>query len=218
MKLKLLFSLFALTCVLTSQAQIEKGSLLLGSSIGYSQGKTKVEQATAVSSKNNTFSFSPSIGVALKENLVAGVRFDYLKNTSKYTYDANNAQNGEIKNYGGGIFIRRYVPVVNRLYVFGEGTAFYKTIKQTSTQTYYNSKTEIKNKGWGTGLSITPGISFGVSKKFQIEGGFNSLLNVSYAKSKITGNTTATQKAESFSGGIGNDDESMFYVGFRFIL
>jgi hypothetical protein len=217
MKLKCLLSLLALTCVLTSRAQIEKGSVLTGSNIGYSQGKLKYEKSVATT-KSNTFTISPSVGVAIKENLVAGVRFAYSKQTQKTTHEPNNTVDVNNKNYGGGIFLRRYVPLVNRLYVFGEGTAAYTNIKQTSTQTYYNSKNEQKTKGYSTGLSITPGISYGVSKKFQIEGGFNSLFSATYLKTKSTGTVSNTQKIDLFSVGIGQDDESMFYVGFKFVL
>lgn len=223
MKSKLLFSLFALTCVLTSQAQINKSAVLLGGSIGYNKGKSETWQSSA---KINTFIFSPTIGVAVKENLVVGARFDYLKQTenNKYPASYNTNQDVDTKNYGAGLFIRGYVPVINRLYVFGEGTASYTVLRATSTQstTPATSKSESKTKGYSTGLSFTPGVSFAVSKKFQIEGGFNSLFNVSYLKSKTNYNygygTVQSEKQELLSAGISHDDNSMFYVGFRFVI
>jgi hypothetical protein len=223
MKLKFLFSFFALSCVLTSQAQINKGSVLLGGSIGYNKGKSDTWQQDI---KIKTFIFSPAIGVAVKENLVVGARFDYLKQTQNTQNDAyySNKQDIDTKNYGGGLFIRGYVPVINRLYVFGEGTASYTVLKETTTQTTtYNEKMVRKTKGYSTGLSFTPGVSFAVSKKFQIEGGFNSLFNVSYLKSKTNygtgyGSNVKPEKQDLFSADIGHDDQSMFYVGFRFII
>lgn len=220
MKLKLVAFFISITCVLTTQAQIEKGSLSLGGSIGFNQIKSKGDVSITSNSKTTTTTISPAVGVALKENLVAGVRFNYTKYKQKNNYDAiaTNYLNTEIKNYGGGIFLRGYVPVINRLYVFGEGYASYTINRETSTQGYLTSKNERKIKGWNTGLSFTPGISYGVSKKFQIEGGFNSLFSVTYAKSKTTYNGTPMGTTESFSGGISQDNESMFFVGFRFII
>jgi hypothetical protein len=223
MKLKCLFSLFALTGVLTSQAQINKGSVLLGGSIGYNKGKSATWQQDI---KIKTFIFSPAVGVAVKENLVVGARIDYLKQTQNSQNDAyyTNKQAIETKNYGGGLFVRGYVPVINRLYVFGEGTASYTVLRETNTQTSnYNDKQVRKTKGYSTGLSFTPGVSFAVTKKFQIEGGFNSLFNVSYLKSKTNYTTgyvgnVKPDKQELFTAGISHDDESMFYVGFRFVL
>lgn len=218
MKQKCLFFLIAVTCALTTRAQIGKGSLSVGGSIGFNQIKSKGDASTTSTSKTTTTTISPAIGVAIKENLVFGVRFNYTKYKQRNNYDIANYLNGDIKNYGGGIFLRQYVPVINRFYVFGEGSATYNDIKETSIQGYYTSKNERKTKGWNTGLSFTPGISYGVSKKFQIEGGFNSLFSVTYAKSKTKYNGTPMGTTESFSGGISQDNESMFYVGFRFIL
>ena len=219
MKLKFsLFFLFVLTCLVTSHAQIDKGSVLLGTSIGYNQVKTKNE--TSISNvKTQSFIVSPSVGIAIKENLVAGIRFDYMKNTQKSDFDFSNHYNQESKYYGGSIFIRRYVPLVSRLYVFGEGSASYTITRETATQTYYTNDFKRKVKGWGTGLHITPGISYGVCKKLQVELGFNSLLNAGYEKSKSTSNNnTQEETRESFSGGISKDNQSMFFIGFRAIL
>ncbi|HEY8897321.1 MAG TPA: hypothetical protein VIM79_21000 [Niastella sp.] len=218
MKLKFLFSLFALTFVFTSRAQISKSAVLLGGSIGYNKGKSKTWQQDL---KIKTFIFSPVIGVAVKENLVVGARFDYLKQTQNSKYDASYSSKQDIdtKNYGGGFFLRRYVPVINRLYVFGEGTASYTALRETTTQTSMYNKSVAKTKGYTTGLSFTPGVSFEVSKKFQIEGGFNSLFNVSYLKTKTTYNySNQPENQELFSAGISHDDNSMFYVGFRFVI
>lgn len=220
MKLKLSAFFIALTCVLTTQAQIGKGSLLVGGGIGFNQFKSKGQSSITGTSKTTTTTISPAVGVAVKENLVIGIRFDYLKSSQKNNYDATatNYLNIDIKNYGGGFFLRGYVPVVSRLYVFGEGYASYSNEKETSIQGYYNSRNERKTKSWSTGLSFTPGISYGVTKKFQIEGGFNSLFSAAYGKSKSTYTPNQISTSESFKAGISQDDQSMFYVGFRFII
>lgn len=218
MKLKFSVFLLAITCALTTRAQIEKGSLSVGGSFGFTQLKSKGDASAVSTSKGTTVVISPAVGVALKENLVAGIRFNYMKYTQKNNYDVANYLNTDNKSYGGGIFLRRYVPVINRLYVFGEGNATYTNVKQTQIQGYYTSKQERKNTGWSTGLSFTPGISYGVTKKFQIEGGFNSLFSATYRKSKSIYNNNPAGTFDSFSTGISNDDESMFYVGFRFIF
>lgn len=219
MNLKFFLSfLFVLTYVVTSQAQIDKGSVLLGTSIGYSQIKSKNGVSSGNNTKSQSFIVSPAVGVAIKENLVAGIRFNYMKTTQKSNYDYANYYNSDTKNYGGSIFIRRYVPLISRLYVFGEGNASYNIIRETTTQGYYSGKNERKAKGWNTGLSITPGISYGVCKKVQVELGFNSLLSASYGKTKTTYNNMPEENRESFSTGISKDNSSMFYIGFQVIL
>lgn len=220
MNLKVLLPLlFAFTCALTTQAQISKGAKLFGSSIGYNHVKLNSSNVMQSDIKTTSFVVSPSAGVAVKENLVVGIRLDYSKSTEKSQHNYGSSGTTENKNYGGGFFLRKYVPLVNRLYVFGESNIMYTVNRQkASQQSSSNSGYEIKSKGWSTGLNFTPGISYGVSKKFQIEGGFNSLLNVSYAKSKTTYENNEVAKMDSFSGGIGSDNGSMFYVGFRVIL
>jgi len=218
MKFKfLLFSLFALLCMETTRAQINKGAVLAGTSIGYNQIKSKYN-ISGGDLKVKSFTVSPAVGIAIKENVVAGIRFDYLKNTQKSVYDANSTYDDEAKNYGGSIFIRRYVPLISRLYVFGEGSASYTNVRETNTQVYFASKNERKTKGWSTGLHITPGISYGVCKKFLVELGYNSLLNASYGKSKMVYNNAPEQTQETFSGGISKDNNSMFFIAFQIVL
>lgn len=220
MNLKFSLTLISIiTCALTSNAQISKDSRLFGTSIGYSQSKIKSTNVMLTNTKSTSFVVSPSAGIAIKENLVAGIRLDYSKSTEKYNYDYTSYNNTENKYYGGGVFLRQYVPVVNRFYVFGEGGLSYLISRSKYTQqSTYSGKNEIKTKGWSTGLSFTPGISYAISKNFQIESGFNSLLNVSYAKSKSSYESSQPAKMSAFSGGIGNDNGSMFYVGFRFLM
>lgn len=220
MKLKLVAFFIAIICVLTTHAQIEKGSLSLGGSIGFNQIKAKGDVSAVSTSKTTTTTISPAIGVALKENLVFGVRFNYMNYKQKINYEVAvpNYLNTDIKSVGGGIFLRRYVPVITRLYVFGEGSATYANLKENSTQGYYTGNNKRKIKAWSTGLSFTPGISYGVSKKFQIEGGFNSLFSAAYGKSKSTYNNNPSGTSETFTAGISQDNESMFFVGFRFII
>jgi hypothetical protein len=218
MKLKFSISfLFALTCMATSQAQINKGSVLLGTSIGYSQTKSENLASAGTHFKIQTFKVSPSVGVALKENLVAGIRFNYLNSIQKSTFDPSTHKQDN-KNYGGSLFIRRYVPLVSRLFVFGEGSASYNVIREKYTEHYYSLINDRKGKGWNTGLHITPGIAYGVCKKFQVECGFNSLLGVTYEKNKTTFNNYNTEERKSFTGGIGQDSQSMFFIGFQFVL
>ncbi|OQP64974.1 hypothetical protein A3860_19700 [Niastella vici] len=206
---------FAFSLFTTAHAQINKGAVLTGTSIGYSQSKGNISSSDL---KSKSFAVSPAVGIAIKENLVAGIRFDYLKNTQKNVYGSNNTYDDEAKNYGGSLFIRRYVPLISRLYVFGEGSASYTNARETNTQAYYTSTNERKIKGWSTGLHITPGISYGVCKKFLVEFGYNSLLNASYGKIKSTYNNTPEEKQESFSGGISKDNNSMFFIAFQIIL
>lgn len=203
----ILFSVFSFA--LATQAQIGKGSIWLGGSAGYNRTKSNIDYYE--NNKNEVFTFSPAVGKAIKENLVAGIRLSYSNSKQKNTSYSGGYNDTETKGYGGGIFLRRYVPVITRLYIFGEGTASYARTTRNEVHT------GTKIKGWSTGIGFTPGISYGVNKKLQLESGFNSLLHASYGKSKSTAGYNHLS-SDAFSAGVSLENESTFYIGFRLLL
>jgi hypothetical protein len=220
MKQKFLLSLvFVCTFIVSTRAQIGAGSLWLGGGIGFSQSKS--DNTINQDQKTKSFNISPAVGKAIKENLIAGIRLGYSKNTQESGIANLNDYKTTSQSYGGGIFLRKYVPVVNRLYIFGEGTASYYQNKETRDEMYNSVKTSTESKGWSTGLSFTPGVSYGITKKLQLETGFNSLFSIGYGKSKSSrpnspsGNKGTT---ELFSAGINLENESTFYLGFRILI
>lgn len=207
MKQKLLLAtVIALTFSFATKAQIGKGSLWLGGGIGYNNSKSN--DATDPGSKNQSFSVNPAIGKAIKDNTIAGIDVSYSHNKSEYAGSYASEQTSN--SYGVGFFIRQYVPIINRLYIFGQGRAGFGYAKQTST---YNG-TKSEGKSWGVGLNFYPGVSFAVNKKLQLETGFNNLLNIQYSHS--TGGSPS--KKSSFSAGASLDDTSSFFLGFRLLL
>jgi hypothetical protein len=214
--------LFVCSFVITTRAQIKKGAVWLGGSVGYNQYKDDPVDTAVHDFKNNTLSISPAVGFAVKDNLVVGIRLTYA-----HTKTDNNGTYLESKgdNYGGGIFIRQYIPVVNRLYLFGEAAAAYISTKQTDTYNqFYNGnyvKSHTTTKGWNAGVSITPGVAFAVTKKFQLETSLNSLLGVTYSKNKITAERPATgtnKTISQFNAGIFTDSKVQFNIGCRFLI
>ena len=85
MKRITLLSVSVLLFVLVTNAQITKGSIYLGGSIGASNAKGEVSTSTELG-KRKSISISPSVGVAVKDNLIAGVNFYYFNNSSKKFY------------------------------------------------------------------------------------------------------------------------------------
>jgi hypothetical protein len=76
---------------------------------------------------------------------------------------------------------------------------------------------ESKIRGWNTGIGFTPGISYAINKKLQLESGFNSLFHATYAKSKTTAGYNKSS-SDSFSAGVSLENQSTFYIGFRVLL
>ena len=219
MKLKLLLSvLFLSTFIVSAHAQqISKGSVWLGGNIGYSQSKTDYNDANPTpDSKSHAFGFSPAIGIAVKDNLVVGANIFYQKN--KTNNIGGSLEETNEKYLGAGVFIRRYIPIINRVYVFGDLNAWGRHYNFDGPA-YTGSGIKIKTKGWDGGVSLTPGVSVGINKKLQLETGFNSLFSTYYSKRKTTSATTGyNYTISSFNAGFNLENKSMFYIGFRLLI
>jgi hypothetical protein len=212
MKQRFLLSfLFVFTCMVAAQAQIAKGSTWLGGSFGYGESREKSEGSTT-GTKQKSFNISPAIGTAVKENLIVGVFVNYIKNTTKYGSTTDRTD----KYYGGGIFIRKYFPIVNRIYIFGEGNAHYQGYRFTDNNIPANGG-DLRTKGWSGGISLTPGLSYGITKNIQIETGLNSLFSASYQKRNIKNNFEETDNS-SFGAGVSLSNASQLFIGFRFLI
>jgi hypothetical protein len=108
MKKILLSTIISATISFVANAQISKGSVLLGGGLNIS--KIKSENSTPPSPETNqtNFSINPAIGIAIKENLVFGVLLSY--GNSENTYGSpSQVQENDYSSYGGGVFLRRYL-------------------------------------------------------------------------------------------------------------
>ena len=209
-----LFTLIAIAVLasISINAQISKGSILLGGGIGYSSQENKLEGST-IENKTSNFYISPAIGIAVKENLIAGGDLSF---SSQFQDNMNNE--AIINYYGAGIYMRKYFPIASRFYIFGQGRVGANIFDGETTQgTDYIST----NKGYNVNVGIYPGISFQVNKKLHLETGFNNLVYIQYENGKIKtqslGNVSnATSKSFSVNSSLNN--MSGFYVGFRLLL
>ena len=217
--------LLVLVCIFslaaTTQAQINKGSVWLGGNIGYHESDSKSQTTGNLGMK--VISFKPSAGKAIKENLIAGVTINVTKATNESDGAVMYSSKQIDRNIGGGVFLRQYIPVVSRLYIFGQVDAGYNKSKSTTEGMSNSNPTTTKykttTKGWSAGISLTPGVSYAVNNKLHLETGFNSLFSTVYSKSKTSSNNSDFKSSSrTFSTGINLENESTFYIGFRFLI
>jgi len=195
-----------------ASAQISKGSLFFGGQIsGY---KNETESGSGGSNhENKGLIFSPAIGTAVRQNLILGVDLTY----AKYEIENLGFSEQESRSFGGGIFVRRYVPLTNRFYFFGQGRAGYTNIDGEQNQ----GGTKTTSESHRIDLSLYPGVSFALTKSFHIEAGFNNLALISYetGQSKQTGFSSTPVITEFSSLGFSsNVSASNITFGFRFII
>jgi len=211
MKKALPFLVASLCVTIIAKAQITKGTVLIGSNLSYitsnfSDSLNELEQSS--------FNFAPSVGVAVKENVVIGLRA-YL-GTGKTKYGISNPEY-KTNLYGAGLFVRRYVPLGKAVYLFGEGELY--GILNNGKQTGSGFKYTLKETR--AGLSLYPGISYVVSKHFQLEAGLNNLVAIEYKNTKNEtsyANTVTKATQESFFASSAIGGNTGFTLGFRFFL
>jgi len=213
MKKNILFLFIIFTTSLVS-AQIRKGSLFLGGDIGGSSLKQKSSSNT--SSSQSGISIAPVFGKAIKDNLFVGVeaRLTFLKNR----FSSGSTNNQRQDSYGGGLFVRKYRQIGKggfSLFLHGRlGGDYYKT------EYAYTTPNADRAKTYNIGVSAYPGVSYAVSKKFQIESGFNNVINLSYTHEKrvILGALPTTYKTSLINLSSSLNNLASFYVGFRLLF
>lgn len=99
-------------------AQTEKGSFLLGGSLGFSSGKTKYNYSSSSfnsESKSTSFSISPSISYFVIDQLAVGIitPFSYTKVKSDDLHSTSTS-------YSIGPIVRYYFPLGDQWAVFPE--------------------------------------------------------------------------------------------------
>jgi hypothetical protein len=216
---KIITLLIAVIFFLTvsSYAQINKGSTLIGGILNLSSNNLKNPDSSL--SKQTYFSILPSAGFAVNTNTILGFSLFYKTNTgSGSLYPFKTKDNG----YGAGIFLRKYQLLLNRFYLFGEGNLMFDYESYNYT-THNISNAEYDSKAYGFSLNFTPGVAFSLTHKWQLEAGLQNLLSVNYTNSKeVSKNNSADQdfKENNFSLSSSFEPTSFnnIFIGLRFLI
>jgi hypothetical protein len=210
MKKMYLFFLFLTSFFATIvNAQVNKGATFLGGDINGFFRKTN-----GGVTEQNTFSFSPVFGKAVRTNLVVGV--DASVGFRKEDYGSTTS---DMKGHslGLGVFIRKYKPLGKSafsLFLQGRvgGSFDYQEVGHNINSREYRT--------FGVGVSMYPGISYAISKRLQLETGFSNLLSLNYShgKEQISGVVPVTNRNSNFSFNSNLNGFSSLYIGFRVLL
>lgn len=203
---------------LTSGAQISKQSVLAGGQLFYYNEKTKDADLTK---KSTSGAYGISLGKAFKENSVVGFSFSYspVKRTNYLNGYDTVALN--YKQYDIGVFFREYKNLAKDFYFFGQVDGAFITANQT--ENYKVAAAEVNSSKRGGFISLTPGISYQVFKKMQLELTIPNILSMQYLVTKIDSQVPQVKTSEReeimfYSNLNNNTSLSWLGVGFRFIL
>lgn len=219
-KLHTISLVFSLAITFTTTAQVNKGAIFLGGNIGFSHYKIDYGSSSG-DTKTNSILIAPAFGIAVKNNLVAGVTAHIGSSTTKESNTPNSAESRS-NSYGAGLFLRKYKAIGKSGFsIFAQGNlgGGYAKSENENQSTGYRQEIRITN----IGLSVAPGISYAVSRKLQLETGFNNALSLTFSNQKASNynnNTlTTSQKTNGFDISTSlNSFTSSFYLGFRVLL
>ena len=203
---------------LTTIAQIKKNSILLGGDISYSRNKG---EGLNHESKVNSGFLGISIGKAFRQNSVIGIRLSTSHNLQSNYVTGNDSIKFINNQYGAGLFYREYKQLGKDLYLFGNTEVAYRMSNDKTDYQSGNKDQERKSKGATIGL--TPGLSYQLFKKLQIELTIPSLISISYFTSKYEDQrfpgTVSKEKSFALSSNLfGNSTLGNLGLGFRFLL
>jgi hypothetical protein len=202
----------------SAAAQISKGKVFLGGTVGFGQQTSEMTNMSSnYPTKQTYLTISPSVGKVIRENIILGVQASIATQRSDYKVQEFDAR---YKGYSGGVFMRRYVPLLKSFYFFGQGAADFSV--QNSSEKF-QGQTRNKAKGWGTSVSLYPGLAYAVTRKFYVEAALNNLLvagyNRSETESKDPGSgVVSSSETSSFGFSTSLGSSAGFTIGFRFLL
>lgn len=208
-----LFFTTALFFISKTDAQVKKGATFLGGDIGFSISETT--NSTNTGDKQNGVLVLPVFGKAVKDNLVVGAYLVYNSFKSNVYIDANDL---EQNIYGGGFFIRKYKQLGKSDFsMFLQGRVGYE---HENVKTGENTTSGGESNGSTISMGLYPGISYRLSKKLQIETGFNNILALRYQHYKGYSGTISpvTYSYNRFNIYSSLENLGSLYVGFRLLL
>lgn len=193
---KLLLSLVAVTgLALSTQAQTEKGKVMLGGNVGFSSSKVD-----GANKSDFSFSVVPSAGYFVSDNFAIGTGVGYTYN--KEVSDLNLNQAFKVAPFG-----RYYVGLSDQFKFFGQLSV---------PMSFGNDKVLDANGDTGAktasttdiGVNLAPGFAFFPTKRIGIEFSVNGLgYNNSSVKNELTGSKVKTEEfgleADTFAPKLG---------------
>ena len=219
MKKFVAFTLILSACCIFTHAQIKKDAVLLGGQVSVYSSKPSGNSASPKTNNNNIF-LNLSVGKAIKENTVIGLYGGYGqgKNENIYSISASNISTSTTTS--AGIFYRKYKSLGKNFYFFGELNAGYRGYKQEYENRVIGAITTSADTENGVELGLTPGISYRLFKKLQLEVLMPSFAGLRYATTKNSGSNITTTKGSLFqlSSNLNSGLLNNMALGFKFVL
>lgn len=199
--------IISILCSSSISAQITKGTVTIGGSLSYGTEKTE----NIPDSKIKYIGIAPAFGIAIKENLVAGIDLEYM------TIDGADQRIGTNDAKGAGVFLRKYWNIGKRFYAFGQIRAGVRWTEISS-----NIGLRMNTEEFNTNITLKPGLAFSLSKKVQLETVLLPLFTAQYRKTERSTvdwysiKTGSTKKGFEVNTSLANN--TSLAIGIRILL
>jgi hypothetical protein len=201
-----------------ANAQVEKGSIFTGGSIGVS--KSNVESATGDKTSGFNWNISPQIGKAIAQNKVIGMQFSVGGNTNENTNPGGSTAKSNGKQLGVGVFYRQYFSIYKKWMFYGQGNANVNFSNSSSSAQGIKFQ---QSKSISGALTASLGITYQLSKKLWLEAGLSDLVSIGYSHQKSeslspAGVVTPSYKNDNLSANFNLNGSNSLSIGFRWII
>lgn len=202
-----------------THAQIKKDAVLLGGQISFSSSKSSNNSTPPNTATNNVF-LNLSAGKAIKENTVIGIYGGYGQGKIEAVYPNSTSNISTTSNTAAGAFYRKYKTLGKSFYFFGEVNAGFRGYKQENENKVIGATTTSTYTETGVELGLTPGLSYQLCKKMQLEVLMPSFAGLRYATTKNSGTNVTTAKGNlfQFNTSLNNSLLNSLALGFKFVL
>lgn len=201
-----------------TNAQVEKGSIFTGGSIGFSN--LTVDNSNNDNSTNFSWNLSPQFGKAIQQNKIIGIQLLAGSFSNKNTNSNGNELKSTGSSFGIGTFYRQYVPLYKKWMLYGEANALISTSNSKAS----NQSVKVNSiNSTALNLNASLGITYQVTKKLWLEAGISNLAGIGYAHQKVenfsnSGIVTSSSKSNSIGANFNLNGSNSIAIGFRWII
>ncbi len=201
----------------SSMAQISKNTYLVGGQLYYYSEMLRID---SFDQHLQSGTIALSVGKTFKENSAVGIKVAYSPAIGTNYLNWNDTADLHFNQLNAGIFFREYKKLATDLYFFGHVEGGYSTTIQKE-EYYSDASVRMSRKGGFIGL--TPGISYRVFKKMQLELTLPNILGIQYIKTRVRSEHPNLQNWEreewmAYSNLTTNTGLGFLGIGFNFLF
>jgi hypothetical protein len=201
MKTFTLLALCTLSVIFTQAQTIQKNKKILGGSLSFDF--SRYDEDTLSESSSSGFTFIPSYGKAIKNNLVFG--FGLILGLHHGETETTNVHS-ESDDYRAGahVFLEKFFPL-RKSFSFSANAnlgGYWASDKYKAKNTVMVTETTQELQGYNIGLYASPAINYALNEKFILQFFWNDFLRLDYYHSTTEITASNTPKTEKTTSGM----------------